>query len=471
MFIGREEELQYLEEKYRENGCDLILLYGRRRIGKTSLVKKFIENKPSIYLMATMEDKSQIIRNFSHSTAEYFLDELVISHPFQDNDSFFKYFSSKTSGLKEKLVIVFDELTYLIEKDKSFLSVLQKYYDSQLKRLNLMIIITGSLINVVKNDIMNYSSPIYGRRTGNIELKEMNYQDLKKFFPHISSESALQIYSIYGGSPYYLELLGDGADPIEKFLNPNNIFYNDPYFILGQELRTPDKYFTILRLIAGGKNTSTEISHSMNVHSNELSPYLEKLQLIGVISKILPIYTTSVKKGAYIIKSNFLNFYFRYVFPNVRSLELGNRLNVVKSIKDDINQHISRIFEDVCIQFLIINGKKLFKREIKELGKWWGKDKNKTRGKDIVEIDVVGSLDNGQMIFGEVKYTKQQVDIDILFELKKKSELLSKDNSIYILFSKSGFSEALNNYVIRNPQNVFLVNLDDVYDFNPELLK
>ena len=463
MFVGREEELKFLEQKYANQGCDLILLYGRRRIGKTSLIRKFAMDKKCIYLMATQEDHRQIIKNFSYTCAEFFKDELIMSNPFSDSNAFFKYLLQKLASSKEKIVLVFDELTYLIEQDSSFLSVFQKYYDSNFQELNILIILTGSLINIVRNDVLNYNSPIYGRKTGNIELGEMDFSDLKLFFKKIDAKDAMIVYSIYGGIPYYLELLDDGLKPIEKFLEPHNIYINEPLFILGQELRSPDKYFTILRFISAGKNTSAELADSMNLNTNELSPYLEKLKLMGIISRITPVFSKSNRIGIFEIASNYFNFYFRFIFPNIRALEIGNRNSLINLVNNDINQYVSKIFERVCLSYMAKHSVDLFNQELVELGRWWGRDKNKQKGMDIVEIDIVGKFEDGSMIFGEVKWTDNVVNLSTLLDLKNKSDLFSSEHQGFILFSKSGFSKELIDYCRVYSKNHFLMDINDIY--------
>lgn len=460
VFIGRRKELSYLEEKYLENKSNLILVYGRRRIGKTALVTQFITGKKAIYLLATQEEKGQVIKGFSQRVSEFFNDSLIRENPLSDWNSLFRYLVEKIKSASSKIVLVLDEVTYLIEQDKAFMSLMQKYYDLYLKNLNVMIILTGSLINIVYNEILDYNSPLFGRRTGNLELSELRLPEIKAFFPKASVEQLIRIYSIYGGVPYYLELLGDGSQPVEKFLNRNNVFCTDVQFILSQELRSPDKYFSILKLIANGKNTISEIAGSMGFNSNEISPYLDKLTTMKVIVKEFPLNSRKRNSGTYRIASNYFNFYFRFVFERTSLLETGKEKTLIGYVNDNLDVYISRVFEDISNDFLLEFSETLLGIQVNETGRWWGKNPIKDRGRDSEEIDILGTFDDDGMLFGEVKWTDSMVGADTFFELKLKSGMFKCSKKVFVLVSKSGFDDAMRLIASKEGDMVHLIDLD-----------
>ena len=462
MFVGRDKELSFLNEKYAEKSGNFILIYGRRRIGKTALVNKFIEDKKAIYLLATMEERNQIIRRFTQEISQFFNDELMFDNPFSDWDSFFKYMIEKIKSCNTKIIVVFDEITYIIEQDKSFLSILQRYFDLYLKDMNTMLILTGSLINVVYNDILSYKSPIFGRRTGNIELTELKFYEIMNFFPKLQMEDLIRIYAIYGGVPYYLGLLADGPKPIEKFVNKNNIYCSDVQFILGQELRAPEKYFTILRLIAEGKNNTSEISGAMGMNSNEISPYIDKLLTMRVISKEFPILLKKRNTGAYKITSNYFNFYFRFIFGRQQLLETGREDTLLKIITKSIDIYISKIFENICMELLTLKARDIFGFELLEIGRWWGRNPGKDRGKDIEEIDIVGTYEGDGLLFGEVKWRNTKIDIDTFISLKAKSAMFQSERRAFVIISKSGFEDELISLAAKSKEKLFLIGLNDM---------
>ena len=462
MFIGRRSELDFLEEKYRDTNGNFILIYGRRRIGKTALVNEFIKKKESIYLFATQEERVQTIKKFSQKVSDFFSDTFMSGNPVSDWDAFFQYLAIKLQSHPSKIIIAIDEVTYIIEQDKTFLSVLQKYYDMYFRKINCLLILTGSLVNIVYNEILDYRSPLYGRRTGNIELTELKFMEIREFFPQIDIEKLVVLYSIFGGVPYYLELLGNGQNPLEKFLNKNNIFYTDVQFILSQELRSPEKYFTILELIANGKVTTTEISHAMNLNSNEISPYIDKLISMKIISRDFPFLSRKRNSAILRIMSNYFNFYFRFVFPNQEMVETGRKQALVKQIERNMPSYISKAFERICIEPLLTRSKELFGREILEIGNWWGRNPMKQKGSDMEEIDIIGTYEGGGMIFGEVKWTNSKTGLETFMNLKSKSEIFSCNEKMYVIISKAGFQSSLVAYAETNRERLVLLDLDQM---------
>ncbi len=454
MFIDRESEIIFLEETYKNKRNSLILLFGRRRIGKTFLIKEFLKNKKSIYFMATQEEKKELIKKFSMKIAEFYDDSITYNNPLKDWDSLFLYIIQRSG--EEKIVIAIDEITYIIEKDKSFLSIFQKFYDEHFINKNIMFIISGSLINVVYNDILSYSSPLYGRRTGNIKIEEFDFKSVYKYL-NVNIDNAIKIYALTGGIPYYLSLIDKNKDLVYQFISKNNIFYNDALFILREELKGPEKYFTILKLIASGKNKINEISNTMNYNSNELSPYIDKLISMDIIEKEYPL--LNKKRGSFIyrIKSNYFNFYFKYIFENQSYIE-NNEYDYVKFlINKNINEYISSIFEGISIQFIKEYSEKILNSKIVSIGKWWGNNKNKQKGKGIEEIDIMGIDNQNNNIYCEVKYRNSKVGLDIFENLKRKASLFNSINNIYIIFSFSGFKDDLRN-ISKIEKNVILID-------------
>ncbi len=370
----------------------------------------------------------------------------------------------KIKSYNSKIIVVFDEITYIIEQDKSFLSLLQKYFDLYLKDMNIMLILTGSLINVVHNDILSYKSPIFGRRTGNIELTELKFYEIRNFFPKLQIEYLILIYAIYGGVPYYLGLLSDGSKPIEKFVNKNNIYCSDVQFILGLELRAPEKYFTILRLIAEGKNKTSEISGAMGMNSNEISPYIDKLLTMRVISKEFPIFLKKRNTGSYKITSNYFNFYFRFILGKLDLLETGRENTLLKIINNSIDIYISKIFENICMELLTLKARDIFDFELIEIGRWWRRNPGKDRGKDIEEIDIVGSYERDGLLFGEVKWSNTKICIDTFISLKAKSSIFDSERRVFVIISKPGFEDELISFASKSKEKLFLIGLNEIND-------
>ena len=327
--------------------------------------------------------------------------------------------------------------------DKSFLSIFQKYYDLYLKNRNIMFILSGSFINIVYNDLLGYSSPLYARRTGNLKLGEFNFCDTYKYFNYFDFEKTIEIYSSFGGIPYYLSLIDQSKDYLLQYLSKGNIFYNDAEFILREELSNPESYFTILKLIAPGNTGVSEISDAMGYRTNELSPYIEKLKSMDIIKKEYPMHNKKRNNGIYKIKSNYFNFYFKYIFENKEYIERQD-IGILKNIINiNLKEYISKIFEDICTEFLIKYSQSIINADILKIGRWWEKTHKTVNGFIIDEIDIMGEDSNGRHLFCEVKYKNRKANIKILEDLKRKSNHFDFENKIFIIFSKSGFEPDL----------------------------
>jgi len=462
MFIGRENELNYLNNQYKNNESSLILLYGRRRVGKTALIEEFIKSKKYIYLLATQQDISIVIKNFSMAIAEFFHDDITYRNPLTSWDDLFKYLIKNLKNVDEKIILAFDEFTYLVSKDKSILSILQKYYDLYFKDMKIFIIISGSLIGIINEKILSYESPLYGRRTGNILLNEMNLWEIKDFFPDYSIEDLIKIHSITGGLPYYLTALKNKNfnDIIMAVINKNSIFYNDAFFILKEELKEPSKYFSILNIISTGHNRIGEIASLLNTNSGDITQYLDNLIKLGIINKCKPFFSNkSNKQSIYKINNNYFNFFFRYIFPYQNLIEIDNYDILLNIIKNDFDFYISKIFEDISRNILLKFGKKLTGDNIIGIGTWWGKNKLQNNGKNEEEIDIIALTEDKNIIAGEVKWRNKPLKIDVLYSLQNKSAFIKPYK--YILFSKSGFDENLTQLPAID-KSIILIDLNKI---------
>ena len=462
MFIGRKKELNYLDSQYRNTESSLILLYGRRRVGKTALIEEFIKSKKHIYLLATQQDVNIIIKSFAMQVAEFFNDDITYRNPLTTWDDLFKYLIKNLKTVDEKIIIALDEFTYLVSKDKSILSILQKYYDLYFKDMKIFIIISGSLMGIINEKILSYESPLYGRRTGNILLNEMHFWEIKDFFPDYDIEDLIKIYSITGGLPYYLSALKNKNfnDIIGTVINKNSIFYNDTFFILKEELKDPSKYFSILNMISMGHNKIGEIASLLNTNSGEITQYLDNLIKLGIISKCKPfLINKSNKKSLYKINNNYFNFFFRYIFPYQNLIEIENYNILLNLIKNDFDFYISKIFEDISRSLLFKFGNNLTGDNITGIGTWWGKNKLANNGKNEIEIDIIALTEDKCIIVGEVKWRNKPLKIDVFYSLQNRAAFIKPHK--YVLFSKSGFDQNLTK-LSEIDKSIILIDLNTI---------
>lgn len=434
VFANRYKELKLLNDEYASKKFSFTVLYGRRRVGKTTLLKEFIVNKPSIYFLVTLENFNIVLNRLQNIVADFLGDSFLKSLELKDIKQLFEYLSQKEYG--QKLIIIIDEFQYLTKLDNSIPSQFQYIVDELLKNKNIHLILCGSIISMMYEQTLSYSSPLYGRRTSAIKLEAIEFEYLKEFFPSKSSEELIGLYSVLYGVPKYLEMFADSGNlfkSIEKnILNPSGYLYNEPQFVLQNEVNEPITYFSILQTIANGEHKLGSIAGKLGKNVQNITSFISKLIELDIIYKDVPVTETNPlksKKGLYFIKDNFFRFWFTYVLPYKSQLEMGNTNYVISKIKENFNGFVSPVYENLAIAYLLKN------YDLLKCGRWW--DKNE-------EIDAIG-VGEDFLIVAECKYSNKKVGIDILQNLQEKAKKIDSDLPIkhYMLFSKSGFTDEL----------------------------
>ncbi len=434
MFINREERLKLLNSEYSENGFKFTIVYGRRRIGKTALIKEYIKDKNGIYFLITLESLPILIKRFKTIIAEYFKDDFLNNIEITDIKDLFIYLAKQK--LNKKLIIVIDEFQYLSKLDNSIPSQFQYIVDEILQDSNIHLILCGSIISMMYSQTLSYTSPLYGRRTSVIKLEALKPIYLKEFFPDKDENELIELYSVLGGVPKYLQIFKNFNNIFEaikkNILTPSSFLYDEPKFLLQNEINEPVTYFAILEAIAAGEHKLGNIASRIGKNVQNITSFINKLIELDLIYKEVPITQKNPhksKKGLYFIKDNFFKFWFNFVLENKSYLELENYEYVLKKIEKNFNGFVAKTYEDLAIAFT------LKKYNLLKCGRWW--DKNS-------EIDVVGVGENF-LIVGECKYSNKKVGVDILEKLKNKSANIDSTLPVkkYLLFSKSGFTDDL----------------------------
>jgi AAA+ ATPase superfamily predicted ATPase len=465
-FFGRDKDLAHLEQEFNAKGNSFVAIYGRRRVGKTRLIKEFIKDKNALYFLASKESEVLNLREFSREV-DHFMGVTHFGGRKYDNwrDFFIDIVNFKPD---EKKVVVIDEFPYLIQENAAIPSIFQWIWDEKLKDSNVMLILCGSHTSMMIEHIFNYSSPLYGRRTSQIKLKPISFIELNRHSEG-SFANKVERYAITGGVPRYLEFF-DGADTIHKqiedyALSNRSFLYEEPIFLLKDEVESPVTYLSILKTISMGNHKPSAIATVLEKKSNALSPYLATLMDLGFVEKQVPITEKSPeksRKGLYFISDNYVRFWFKYVYPFKSELDLENLQRAQENIeKHFISGFVAHSYEDICRQIILdqaLQGK--IDSSPSALGSYWSHD-----GK--VQIDVV-MPDNShkKVFFGECKYHDKPVDADVYFDLQKKvigcQELQNAFGDyevIYGVFSKSGFTDRLLD-VAQGNKGVRLINED-----------
>lgn len=467
MFIGRKRELEFLSNTYNKEGFDFIPVYGRRRVGKTELIHRFIEGKKYIVYSAIEQSATLSLKQFSKIINDFF--NLPYQVKFEDWDQMFAFIGGQS--IEGKLIIVIDEYPYLAKQSPELSSILQKHMDHTFKNSNVLFILCGSSMSFMENQVLGYQSPLYGRRTGQIKLSPLSYDEAAQFLPKGTNEEKFLLYSVCGGIPQYLKMLTSYEDLetgiVQSFFEPTGHLYEEPENLLKQELREPTNYFSIITAIAAGKNKSNEIAAMAGMENTSVAKYLKSLIDLGIIEKIAPMDKNPRKRGIYRICDNCFRFWFRFVFTNKTGIEFGIGKDLWKRIKlEELPTYQGPIFEQIALVYLMKN--ELFKGvRLNAIGSWWG---NNPIEKKEEEIDLVGVSYEGPYIIGECKWRQELVKQKVLSDLQRKAALLTfAEDKYYCLFSKTGFSEALIEEA-KSDKKLALVSLDDMYSVSRQRL-
>ena len=464
MFIDRKKELDLLEQRYQLDQAELFVLYGRRRVGKTELLRAFCVGKPHIFFIATLSSDSEQLATFSQQIYAFSHTEVPSGFTFPSWEGAFR--ALVDIPMHPRPIIVLDEFTYLISGNKAIPSILQKVWDETLKKSNLMLVLCGSYIGMMETEVLGYQAPLYGRRTASSLLRPMDLASSALFFPNYSLEEKFLSWAILGGMPYYLLTFKDkqsiSANIFQHILDEQSgTLFNEPRLLLMEELREPRNYFSVLRAIAQGRTRMNEIAQSAGIGEvTTVVRYLDILQQMRLITRRVPATETrpeKSKKGIYQIDDHFLRFWFRYVHPNQSGLDLGLADTILQQrIMPDLDHFVATAFEEAAIHFtgqLAQTGKLSFLPE--RIGGWWNQD---------AEIDVLAvNLSEKIALLGECKWNLHPVGIGVLNELKQKTKVLKKDHDFqefqFMLFSRCGFTPELQE--IADREGVRLYTVDD----------
>ena len=441
-FINREMELDFLNKKWGIDEPQLIIICGKRRVGKTELAIQFAKDKPHIYFLCERISSHKQLMKFTEMLAEYFKDEFLPQEGFRDWETAFKYVANKN----QKTLIIIDEFPYLAESDSALPSTFQKAWDLHLKSSKVYLILQGSSISMMEETALLYKAPLYGRRTGQFLIRPFNFRTVQGIFPDKEFDEILSVYSIAGGTPPYLNKLSKGSylEAVkEEILTKGQPLYEEVDFLLKEELKESRNYFVILEAISLGKHKLSEIINETGFDKGTVSRYLSILDSLQITRKEIPI-TEKIpeksRKGLYIMDDNFFNFWFRFVFRKRSLLEEGRINEVAAEIEEGMPQLLAKNYEKVAqeiIQQAFLDKK--ISLDFEAYGRWWNKDN---------EIDVVG-LNNRtkEILFGEVKWSNKPVGINIYNDLKMKAQRVEWGNrnrrQYFSLVSKSGFTEDL----------------------------
>lgn len=439
-FINRKKELEFLENQIK-NSASFVVLYGRRRVGKSELIKQFIKNKKSIYLLSTQEVEKELIGSFSVEIAEYFNDSALKVNPFSQFRQIAEYLKEKDVS---ELILVIDDFPYLVDANKAIPSILQKYWDTHFSSAGFHIILCGSSIGAMETEVLGRKSPLYGRRSGQWKVDPLPFTEFVKFFPNTEFEKLVEFYSITGGIPLYI-LEFDGSKTVYEnariaIASRGSLLYQETDIILKEELREPKTYFSILKEISAGKNTLNELSNALGVERTVLTRYLNTLEELDLIGLIKPITAEEKSRNTnYILKDNYFKFWFGFIYPYIKDLDSFIFDGFTRNFKENFNTYVGKQFEIVCMEVV----KLINPVNSTNVGKWWGAYRDiETKDRKIAEIDIISMNEHTkEIMFVECKWKEKVNARQTLYDLKEKAKFVQWNNETriehYTIFAKS----------------------------------
>jgi AAA+ ATPase superfamily predicted ATPase len=467
MFVGREKEISELEKLYQTKTFQFVALYGRRRVGKSTLISHFTQTRRTIYFTAIESGSRRNLELFSKTVME--LRGVRGDAAFSRWEQAFDEIASLAKS-NERLILVIDEYPYLAQAERSISSILQLYCDTIFKNTSIMIILCGSSMSFMENQVLGYQSPLYGRRTAQMKIEAFDYRDAAAFVSQYSLEEKALVYGITGGVPKYLELFNDSVslkkNIIKNFLSPTGYLYEEPANLLKQELREPVKYNLIIEAAAKGATRLNEIADKTGLDSSAASIYINSLISLGIMQKETAITEEKNKrKTLYRLADSMFIFWYRYLFGAGFSILSGDAESLYEAeIEPDLSRYMGAIFETMCSDYLgRLNSatNKVLPFKIRQLGRWWGTNPHT---KTEEEIDIVGINEKlSSALFCECKYRNQLTDIKILNSLIAKAELWKGyAHRYFMLFSRKGFTREVH-AAAKQAGNVLLATLEEMY--------
>ncbi len=454
--------MQLLERKYQSENFEFLVMYGRRRVGKTSILREFAKKHKAIFFSA--QEKNDVLNreDFSKLVQNYFQENYL--GIFADWETAFRYVGAKAEN--EKVVLIIDEFPFLAGEYPTIKSILQHIIDHDWSKKNIFLILCGSSVSFMENEVMGYQSPLYGRSTARLEVEAFDYLKSGEFFPKYTCEEKLLAYGILGGIPCYLQTFHDDKsiqeNVVEQILTTGAFLKDEPQLLLKMELREPAIYNSIFEAIASGCTHMNEIANRINEASGKCSKYISTLRTLRLIDKITPCgEKESTKKSIYKISDNFYSFWYRFMFANKSYYELLGEESAAQEIMEEISQYMGTIFEEICLQYM-----KRLAKENKlpfipyDIGRWWGNNPKKRKQDDI---DILALDKQGQKaIFCECKFTKKPFDLNEYEDLFAASHIF-KDvkQRYYYIFSKSGYTKAVEEVAKEN--SVKLLKIEDLF--------
>jgi len=431
--IGRKKELNALNERYDSGKFEMVPVFGRRRVGKTTLLKEFIKGRNGVYFSAT---RGSLDVNISKLASKVLGTASPVRMPLED-----LFNEIRIRSETERYVLIIDEYPNLIRKNEHFSDALQEFIDEVEGESKLFLILCGSSLSIMKHQVLSSQSPIYGRRTGQLEVAPMEIWDAVGMLKGFSDEDALKVYGMVGGIPLYLKMFDPGIsvqDNIRRlFFEESSFFRNEHEFVMMEEFDNPYTYYTVLEALAAGHTRVNDIATYCSLDNSTIHKHLSSLMATSFVERMFPVDNPDGKNVLYRISDNFLRFQFGRILPVIDYYDEEDSSETIGRILKGLETDMGTVFEQVC-------GQHLRRRHRGKLGRWWGPDPV-SRTQEEIDL-ILTTVEDGKRIgwFAECKYRNEPVGVDVLDTLKCRASLVRGfDESRFIIYAKCGFTENL----------------------------
>ncbi len=460
MFLGREKELSELHKLYSTDKFQFAVIYGRRRVGKTAIINEFSKDKKAIYCMGIESNSKQNLENLSKSILSL-ESETPPNSTFDSFQSALEYVFELAKN--ERIILAIDEYPYIAKASKSLASTLQMLIDKHKDNSNLFLILCGSSMSYMEDNVLSYKAPLYGRRTAQFKIEPFDFAHTCSYFNNFTDNELALAYGMMGGTPQYLLQLDDHLSIEENikntFLNTTSFIFEEPLNLLKQEIREAAIYNAIITAIATGYTKMSEISSKVSEDSSVCATYIKNLITLGIVKKESPHKEKTTRKTIYSLNDNMFRFWYRFVPANQSIISRGAQGLAYKRIEPFLSDYMGAVFEDICKQYLwgeLLCGNSPI--EFSDLGRWWG---NNPKTKSQEEVDIIGFDDGAGALFAECKWTNEKADLFVLQTLINRSELFKCKKKHYYLFAKTGFTKGCVEFASEH-DDVSLVSFDDM---------
>lgn len=468
-FVGRRRELRLLDDVYRRQGAQFLILYGRRRIGKTRLITQWSRGvqTPVLYWMASQTSATNQLRHFSQALFSFLNPTAAVEATFSYTSWDAAFAEVARAGAEERLVVVLDEFTYVMQADPEVPSLIQKAWDHHLQDSNIFLILTGSLAGIIQRTALDYHSPLYGRATARLKLQPLSFGDLAEWLPRHNVEQRVAVYAITGGVPAYLELFDDRLNILQnlqqRIVTPANVMLDDAVFLLQEQLDEPRNYMAVIDAIAAGFHRLSDVAQMAGIARGNISKYLGVLRELGYVTRRVPATVRrpeKSRKGRYVITDPYLRFYFRFLAPHLAAIEQGRGKQATSLLYDHLLDFIgTHTFEELCREWVGVVGEMDEHPFLPErIGSFWSRR---------AQVDVVAiNWRSKDILLGECKWGRHPVARDVIGALVDKTERVLPDTAKwkvhYSFFAREGFTQAARQLAAEHgAQLVTLLQIED----------